>query len=433
MAHDRRYFGSTGLRYDVARRELFLDVPIAIAVVHGPLARARRSPSERGRRAASARHGSRRSPRASACTAGSRQQTIARAGQRERPEPTRSRRSTSTCSSTPARRRPGSPRSWTRRPSARRRASVRRSKAPAPRRSSRPSGRRLGARGVSAYAVDVTSPDVARPRAERGARRRSRALRARRLPSGTVPRRHPAVHRRIRGRARRRAARAARSEPAPASVPVSGPRTPGRRRTAPTRCPGEPLSRPIGWRASPAPTDVGADPTEDYHEASRMYPGVVDPHVVGAARLERSVDDADHARAVRSSATSSGRSSAARAARLGQGEAGGRRSARRSHRAFGAPPLGLDELATILQAALRRHRDSPGTPQTLRCAPSGGALYPLELYVACHRVEGSIPRSTTSTLSGRASSCSDRSRLPVGGRPLAVRRGSRSRARSWSR
>jgi len=38
-----------------------------------------------------------------------------------------------------------------------------------------------------------------------------------------------------------------------------------------------------------ADTVVEADPTEDYHEASRLYPGVTDPHVVGTARLERSL------------------------------------------------------------------------------------------------------------------------------------------------
>ena len=31
------------------------------------------------------------------------------------------------------------------------------------------------------------------------------------------------------------------------------------------------------------------DPTEDYHEASRLYAGITDPHVVGAVRLERSL------------------------------------------------------------------------------------------------------------------------------------------------
>jgi hypothetical protein len=45
------------------------------------------------------------------------------------------------------------------------------------------------------------------------------------------------------------------------------------------------------------------DPTEDYHEASRIYPGVVDPFVVGAARLEQSVG-CGSAPATRSSVTS---------------------------------------------------------------------------------------------------------------------------------
>lgn len=36
MSHDRRYFGSTGLSFTVLDGSAFLDVPIAIAVVHGP-------------------------------------------------------------------------------------------------------------------------------------------------------------------------------------------------------------------------------------------------------------------------------------------------------------------------------------------------------------------------------------------------------------
>ena len=36
MSHDRRYFGSTGLSFAVLDGSAFLDVPVAIAVVHGP-------------------------------------------------------------------------------------------------------------------------------------------------------------------------------------------------------------------------------------------------------------------------------------------------------------------------------------------------------------------------------------------------------------
>lgn len=132
------------------------------------------------------------------------------------------------------------------------------------------------------------------------------------------------------------------------------------------------------------------DPTEDYHEASRMYPGVVDPTVVGAARLERSLE-------VRVSASRSvkrhahlpfvplgdrvlGSSSLARAI-----------DARRSIRAFGTRPLRLCELGTVLQAGYGVTARLERAPQELRSAPSGGALYPLELYVVARLVDGLDP------------------------------------------
>lgn len=136
--------------------------------------------------------------------------------------------------------------------------------------------------------------------------------------------------------------------------------------------------------ASNVPT---LDPTEDYHEASRMYPGVVDPFVVGAARLEQSVD-------MRVSASRSVKRHIQRPftplppSDLGPATLAETLDARRSVRAFGERPLRLDELGSILNASYGVTGVLGGTPQALRSAPSGGGLYPLELYVATRRVEG---------------------------------------------
>jgi SagB-type dehydrogenase family enzyme len=129
------------------------------------------------------------------------------------------------------------------------------------------------------------------------------------------------------------------------------------------------------------------DPTEDYHEASRIYPGVVDPLVVGAARLERSIT-------MRVSATRSVKRHAHRpVVELPRGDLGGvplaaALAARRSRRGYGPGSLSLEELAALLEAAYGVTGALEGTPQALRSAPSGGALYPLELYVASQRVAG---------------------------------------------
>ena len=129
------------------------------------------------------------------------------------------------------------------------------------------------------------------------------------------------------------------------------------------------------------------DPTEDYHEASRMYPGVVDPLVNGAARLEQSGD-------LRVAVTRAVKRNPHRPfvtlppAALGEATLGDAITARRSTREYGTAPLGLHDLATLLHTAYGVTGTLGDTSRTARAAPSGGALYPLELYVACLRVEG---------------------------------------------
>lgn len=132
------------------------------------------------------------------------------------------------------------------------------------------------------------------------------------------------------------------------------------------------------------------DPTEDYHEASRMYARAADPAVVGAARLERSLD-------MRVSATRSVKRHSQfprvplPARELGATSLAAALDNRRSVRVFAERPLRLAELGSVLQAGYGVTGTLEHAPQELRSAPSGGALYPLELYVVVLRVDGVEP------------------------------------------
>jgi SagB-type dehydrogenase family enzyme len=129
------------------------------------------------------------------------------------------------------------------------------------------------------------------------------------------------------------------------------------------------------------------DPAEAYHEASKLYPSTVARQVAGSIRLTMSPElQATATRAVR-------RNRNCRALGLPRPvlpdvTLADALQARRSERGFAPGDLSKRELATVLHAGYGVTRPaSSDDPQPLRAVPSGGALYPLEMYVVLGRVE----------------------------------------------
>jgi SagB-type dehydrogenase family enzyme len=133
------------------------------------------------------------------------------------------------------------------------------------------------------------------------------------------------------------------------------------------------------------------DPAETYHEASKLYPSTVARQVSGSSRLSVTPElQASAARAVR-------RNPHRRTLLLPPPTAPGMTlaqavGARRSERRFASGRIALDELATVLHAGYGVTRSAgEDDAQSLRTVPSGGALYPLEIYAVPARVDDVDP------------------------------------------
>jgi SagB-type dehydrogenase family enzyme len=133
------------------------------------------------------------------------------------------------------------------------------------------------------------------------------------------------------------------------------------------------------------------DPAESYHEASKLYPSMVARQVAGAIRLASSPELVESARraAKRNLNRPAVELPSPKVPELPLAEA---LRVRRTERSFGSDEITLRELATVLHAAYGvTHSAGSEDEQPLRTVPSGGALYPLEVYVLLGRVRALEP------------------------------------------
>jgi SagB-type dehydrogenase family enzyme len=167
----------------------------------------------------------------------------------------------------------------------------------------------------------------------------------------------------------------------------------GNATSEPARASSEPAragrSQTIAW----APWIYGEDgvplddPAECFHEASKLHPHVVDFRVQGGYLLERRPElRASACRAVKRRPHLP--SAVLPPPALPESSFRAAVERRESGRDFGAGPLTLTELATLLYAAYGVTRAAASERPPMRTVPSGGALYPLEIYPAVVNVAG---------------------------------------------